>query len=547
MISYPIKPGHSGVLPSQRASSCQLLHRPEIRQLALLVAAGVSLAACGGDDPPSSSMNPNIDASAPITAGSSSVSASRATGGSKTGLNSGSGGNSGNAGNRSTGTGGASSGSVSSIATKGVGGSTASVSNPLGGGATSNGAQATGGSVTAPQAPSSTTDRCNSLSATQIQQYADDIIAFFTQEQASLNVLGTTISPLGTVLDWIDPNTQSPTHQLATMPPLPDLPDLPELTDPVVTSLETGLLDPWLAAHPNLVPIPRIDILSQLTQAWNCMSLQDVLSKYGDANDHSAPPTESGGGEINPDDKWAHHYASTRQYGAVYGSAAVLQVANPSVWRDDEFSLAQVALASQSTGPLQTIEVGWQKSRLKYHDDLPHIFIYYTTNTYHTEGDYLGGYNREVYGWEPVSHKTHPGDAVVLGSQMSVWVHMYAGNWWININGDWMGYYPGSLFDPKGLGNVGDQVSWYGEITDYRLDNATTYTQMGNGQFAGPNSAYISNILFEAINQTFFYTPNAFKQDKPNCYSILTYPNSGTNLGSYLLYGGPGKGSPSCL
>jgi hypothetical protein len=381
------------------------------------------------------------------------------------------------------------------------------------------------------------------LSATQIQQYANDIIAFFTQAQANLDVLGTTISPLGTVLDWIDPNTQSPTHQLAAVPPLPDV---PELTDPAVTSLETGLLDPWLVANPNLVPIPRIDVLSQLSQAWNCMSLQDVLSKYGDANDHSTPPTESGGGETNPDDKFAHHYASTRQYGAVYGSAAYLKVTNPNVWQDDEFSLAQVALASKSTGRLQTIEVGWQKSRFEYHDDLPHIFIYYTTNTYLTVGDYLGGYNRKVYGWEQVSHKKYPGDPIVLGSELAVNIHMYDGNWWVAINGEWIGYYPGSLFDAQGLGNVGDQVSWYGEITDYRFDNATTYTQMGNGQFAGPNSAFIRNIGFESINQYLFYTPSETYVDKSNCYSLELHPNSGTNWGSYFYYGGPGKGPASC-
>ena len=382
------------------------------------------------------------------------------------------------------------------------------------------------------------------MSSAQIKQYADDIIAFFTQAEANLEVLGTTVSPLGTVLDWIDPNTHSPTLQLAAAPPLPDV---PEMTDPAVTSLETGLLDPWLAAHPNLVPIPRIDVVSQLTQAWNCMSLQDVLSKYGDANDHSAPPTEQNGGEITQDTKWAHHYASTRQYGAVYGTSAILQVTNPRVWRDDEFSLAQVALASQSTGPLQTMEVGWQKSRIKYHDDLPHLFIYYTTNTYTQEGHFLGGYNNEVYGWEQVSHSKFPGDPIVLGSELAVRIYMYGGNWWVSINGEWMGYFPGSLFDPKGLGNVGDQVSWYGEILDYKYDNTATYTEMGNGQFAGPKSAAIRNIVFESINQYLFYTPTIINADKPNCYSILTYPNSGTNWGSYFQYGGPGKVSPTCL
>jgi len=54
------------------------------------------------------------------------------------------------------------------------------------------------------------------------------------------------------------------------------------------------------------------------------MSLNDVLSKYGDASDRTAPPTEAGGAESLPDLNWAHHYASTLQTGALYGSSATL-------------------------------------------------------------------------------------------------------------------------------------------------------------------------------------------------------------------------------
>jgi len=398
-------------------------------------------------------------------------------------------------------------------------------------------------SVTAPEAPLSTVDRCRSLSAEQIEQYATAVETFFTSARSKLSVLGSTLSPLGAVLDWIDPNSQSPTHKDAAVPALPDV---PELLDPALTTLETGLFDPWLAANPNLVPVPRIDILSRLAQAWNCMGLDDVLSKYGDAHDQSVPP-ESGGTEPTPDQLFAHHYANTRQFGAVYGSSAVLKVEKPLVWQDSEFSLAQVAVANRSAGPIQTVEVGWQVSRNEYGDDLPHIFVYYTTNAYEKPGDYLGGYNQEVYGWEQVSHRKHPRDALVLGSELAVTVHMYQGNWWVGINGEWMGFFPGSLFLPNGLGSVGSEVSWYGEIVDYRADKTPTYTAMGNGFFAGPNTAYIRNIVFESLNQYSIYAPTVANADKPNCYSIESHSNSGSSWGSYFYYGGPGKEWPLCL
>jgi hypothetical protein len=399
------------------------------------------------------------------------------------------------------------------------------------------------GNAAVPAAPSTASTRCGALSTVQSQQFAAEITAFFTQNRAKLNVLGTTVSPIGMLLDWIDPKSQSGVNNAA----VPPVPNLPQLTDPAVTALGSGLLDAWVAANPNLVPIPRVDGMAQLVQAWNCMSLSDVLSKYGDANDTTAPPTEAGGAESLPDSNWAHHYATTIESGAIYGSSAVLSVTAPYVWRDDEFSLAQVALSSRNTGTLQTIEVGWQKSRTMYGDDLPHLFVYYTTNGYIKPGNNLGGYNRKVDGWQQVSHKTYPGDAFVSGSELSIWVHMYAGNWWIAVNGDRIGYYPGSLFAPTGLGVAGDAVSWYGEILDYRYDNAATYTQMGNGLFAGTSAAYIRNIQVESINQQLFYSPSMAWADKPNCYSIESHPISGTTWGSYFYFGGPGKLSLTCL
>jgi len=561
--------------------------------LALVFALVGLLPACGGDEQrsPAPDGSPNLDAS--VVAGSSAVAGAhgRTTGGDGNSGGTGklaavSGGSfssggigqpaatkgsiasMGGAGSPSATGGGLSSGGAGNLSatsggnslsggagfTAATGGSSTSGGKPTattGGVASSGGtgstagtsAIAAAGSVAVPAAPSTASARCGSLSAAQIQQFATDIAAFFTQNRAKLDVLGTTISPIGMLLDWIDPATQSDAHNVAAVPPPTNL---PQLTDPAMTALGSGLLDAWIAANPNLVPVPRMDGIASLAQVWSCMSLNDVLSKYGDASDRTAPPTEAGGAESLPDLNWAHHYASTLQTGALYGSSATLAVAAPYVWRDDEFSLAQVALSSRHTGTLQTIEVGWQKSRTLYGDDLSHLFVFYTTNGYTNPGNNLGGYNRKVDGWQQVSHKNFPGDAFVSGSELAIWVHMYGGNWWVNINGDWMGYYPGSLFAPTGLGIASDTVTWYGEILDYRYDNTATYTQMGNGLYAGSSAAYMRNILVESINQQLSYAPTA-SADKPNCYSIESHPTSGTAWGSYFYFGGPGKLSLTCL
>ncbi len=515
--TYTVPPRQNSRTASQRE-----FPRRGQRLAMFFVLAGL-MPACGGDDQRSLAPAAGSDLDASLVAGSSATAGaqSRATAGAS---------NPSSGGKPAATTGGSSSsGGISSS------GGTSTVAGTS--------AIATAGNAAVPAAPSTASTRCGALSAAQIQQFAADITAFFAQNRARLNVLGTTISPIGMLLDWIDPSSQSGTSNAAT----PPLPDLPQLTDPAITALGSGLLDAWVAANPNLVPIPRLDAIAQLVQAWNCMSLNDVLSKYGDANDHTAPPTEAGGAESAPDSNWAHHYASTLESGALYGGSATLAVAAPYVWRDDEFSLAQVALSSQSTGILQTVEVGWQKSRTLYGDDLPHLFVYYTTNGYTNPGNNLGGYNRQVNGWQQVSHKTFPGDAFISGSELYVWVHMYGGNWWVNVNGEWMGYYPGGLFAPAGLGTAASSVSWYGEILDYRNDNTATYTQMGNGLFAGTSAAYMRNIQVESINQQLLYSPNSAWADKPNCYSIESHATSGTTWGSYFYFGGPGKVSLTCV
>lgn len=68
-------------------------------------------------------------------------------------------------------------------------------------------------------------------------------------------------------------------------------------------------------------------------------------------------------------------------------------------------SLIQTALAqtnaqmpgnpSQTT--MQTVEAGWVA--LPCQVSQPHLFTYYTINGYQTQGDNIGGWNRDYKGW----------------------------------------------------------------------------------------------------------------------------------------------------
>src|SRR5262249_61553072 len=131
------------------------------------------------------------------------------------------------------------------------------------------------------------------------------------------------------------------------------------------------------------------------------------------------------------------------------------------------------ALARGSGGSKQTVEAGHQEYKDRYGDWVPHLFIYYTTNGYTSSGDNIGGYNQDVDGWVQYSPYIYPealssplsssgGTQYIMNLKWQLW----AGNWWLRVNGRWIGYYPASLFATFGLRNEAEKTAWYGEVVD---------------------------------------------------------------------------------
>ena len=126
----------------------------------------------------------------------------------------------------------------------------------------------------------------------------------------------------------------------------------------------------------------------------------------------------------------------------------------------------------------QTVEAGWQAFQLLNGDTASHLFTFYTTNGYATSGDNQGGYNRDVAGWVQVSTSIFPGTVFspysVQGGNQSLIPIQYqlsGGNWWLGVNGSWIGYYPANLFSKNGslnntLGTNANVIGWWGEVFD---------------------------------------------------------------------------------
>ena len=181
----------------------------------------------------------------------------------------------------------------------------------------------------------------------------------------------------------------------------------------------------------------------------------------------------------------------------------------------------------------------------------PHLFIFYTTNNYTHSGDNLGGYNRDVAGWQQVSTTVYPGmqlaESKPGGAQydITIKVQLSLGNWWVRIGNEWMGYYPNGLYSPSGLRDQAASVDWGGEIVDDKeYHPEPTSTWMGSGLFPNTgysNAAYMRNLAYQSDTAGTMVPIQGFPAvTNPAAYQIATDFSGATTWGSNFFWGGPG-------
>jgi hypothetical protein len=184
------------------------------------------------------------------------------------------------------------------------------------------------------------------------------------------------------------------------------------------------------------------------------------------------------------------------------------------------------------------------------------LFIFYTTNNYTQMGDYLGGYNTDVDGWIQVSNSIYPGIRFSPHSQLGgtqfdlqLKVQLFNGNWWVRVNGVWMGYYPSSLYSPSGLRSEAGVVDWGGEIVDSPVHPETTQTDMGSGRWPYEGwqyCAYMNNLHYQSSPDGALTRFQGVPfESHPLCYGLAAdFGHTGT-WGPHFWWGGSGRNA-SC-
>jgi Neprosin len=235
-----------------------------------------------------------------------------------------------------------------------------------------------------------------------------------------------------------------------------------------------------------------------------------------------------------------HEWAAAYSYAENRGGRATFNVWNPFVEQPGEFSLSQLWLTGGTNKGQQTLEAGWHVFPNLYGDNRTRLFIY--SSVAGTPG---GCYNLDCGRFVQTS------SAVILGAPLACtsvdggpqcevtleYARSDSGDWWLKVDGAWIGYYPASLFDPAGLGRSATAIEVGGEIVNQSAQGVHTATSMGSGRPPSEgygHAAYIRNIQYLDMGSNY----------RDVASLSTTTPNGNYNIavnGTSIFFGGPGR------
>lgn len=345
------------------------------------------------------------------------------------------------------------------------------------------------------------------------------------------------------VFDCVDMHLQHGFDQrieLLSEPPAGDSRVLPDARETMAT-----LPDATKRCEEGTIPRRRIT----LNEMARFETLEDLFAKVPSHRKGEEVPS------VGPRDH--HQHAVYRQNTVANGAEAVLNLWSPSTELASEFSVSQlwVAGAVNAWETLQTVEAGWHVYPERYGDSRARIFVYFTPDNYAQGG--AGCYNTDCAAFVQVSSSIPLGGAYSSystpnGPQMISSYRLQqnaTGDWWVQIQGVWVGYWPRSRFASPGLYNGGDQITFGGEIVDNRPGGRHTGTDMGSGAFPSAGfglAAYQrSMLLYRGMSAPYTLEVNGFTMATgSNCYDITS--STASNWGRYAFFGGPGYHPTNC-
>jgi len=188
-------------------------------------------------------------------------------------------------------------------------------------------------------------------------------------------------------------------------------------------------------------------------------------------------------------------------------------------------------LAVETSDGLQIVEVGWTVDAVLNGDTNPHLFVYHWVNG-----------NSTCYngcGWVQVSTTRSPGMTLTVTTTAQEFdiQHKSDGNWWVGYQGEWIGYFPDSLW--SGSFTSAGLVQWFGEVASGTNPLTTPTTEMGNGQFSSQSTAAFMSPV-KIYNSSGSLVKASLTMTTPTDSSLYNDTNTSNNKTASFRYGGPG-------
>ncbi|XP_042484249.1 uncharacterized protein LOC122064587 [Macadamia integrifolia] len=238
---------------------------------------------------------------------------------------------------------------------------------------------------------------------------------------------------------------------------------------------------------------------------------------------------------------------------AYLGAQGDINVWNPYVASDDEYSAAEISLKNGPYDDFESIESGWAVNPKVYGDRRTRLFAYWTTDA----SKKTGCFDLTCPGFVQTSKSIALGsvfDTVskIQGAQyqisISIQMDTNTGNWWLKYGGQNIGYWPKSLF--VGLSHMASSVEWGGEVKSSHIGQTHphTGTDMGSGRMVGVGfgfDCFIRNIRILDNSVTWKFPTYSFPYtDEYYCYDIY-YQRYGVTEPEFY-FGGPGYDEIRC-
>ena len=239
----------------------------------------------------------------------------------------------------------------------------------------------------------------------QAKAQLEEIRDYLSGRYARREVVTRTKTSGGLELDWVPVESQLRGAKLA-QPPDESRPTEPDQGERRAEFCRFELQQEGAELGPDgTVPLLRTPI----DRIIATVSLNDWLAK-GRRAKRVAPADTTYPFELPATD--VHRHSFVTQSVTCYGTEGNINAWDPYTNWSDEFSLGQLWLIRGGGNGQQTLEVGHQEYRDLYGDWVPHLFLFYTTNNYTSQGDNKGGYNTDVDGWVQYGNTIHPGGPV---------------------------------------------------------------------------------------------------------------------------------------